>query len=413
MLRQREIAVVFGATLLTAFMCSSALSDETAKGRTATAQKASEDPNREFPGKGGLLLPKTIYAVPGIEMNVYFDNVVLVINPRNYAFDLTCAKGTQQVERWTYTPSTKDVGAHPFKLEIRDDANTVIARAKSTVRVVPANAGADVPVTLLCIGDSLTNASVYTQHLLDLCKEPGNPEIKLIGTHGPRGKPGINRHEGYGGWTAHRFATHYTGIARTGYYKKRGSPFIYKEQDAQPKLDFARYCEETNQGNGPDFVTILLGCNDTFSATDETLEQRIDTMFLNYDTLLSMIHSVRQDTQIGALLLVPPAATQDAFGTNYKCTQTRWQYKRNQHRVVERMMEHYGNREEENMWLVPANVNLDCVHNYPQRTAPWNSRTSQKGARLSNGVHPSAEGYRQIGDSIYCWLKARLAQSGE
>lgn len=375
--------------------------------------QTSSDADKEFSGKVGLLLPKTIYAVPGIEMNVYFNNVVLVVNPANYVFDVTCAKGTQQDERWTYVPSIGEAGDFPFLLEVRDDANVVIARAKSTLRVVPGDAGRQAQKTMLIIGDSLTAASVYPQHLLDLWKTNNQGQLKLIGSHGPGGVAGENRHEGYGGWTAARFATHFTGVAREGDGKKRGSPFLYKEGDAPPKLDFARYCRESNEGQGPDFVTLLLGCNDTFSATDDTIEERINTMFQHYDTLLQMIHSVRKDTQIGALLLVPPAATQDAFGANYTSGQTRWQYLRNQHRVVERMLKHFGNREGGNVFLVPAFVNLDCVRNYPQRTDAANARTTAKVTRLNNGVHPAAEGYRQIGDSIYCWMKSRLADNAK
>jgi len=363
-----------------------------------------------IPRKLDLTLPKTIYAVPGVEMNVYFDNVTLAVNPWHYAFDVTCRKGTQQAERWTFVPTDKDLGDHAFALDVRNDTNAVIDHAASTIHVTPRNAGAGKAISLLIIGDSLTAASVYPHHLLDLCKAPGNPKLTLIGSYGPGGKPGINRHEGYGGWTAHRFATYYTTRARTGERTGRGSPFIYKQADGKPKLDFAQYCKEFNGGQGPDFVTILLGCNDTFSSTDDTIEQRMATMFTHYDMLIKMIHGLRKDTQIGALLLVPGAATQDAFGTNYRCGQTRWQYKRNQHTVVKRMIARYGNREAENLYLIPANVNLDCVHNYPQRTGPWNARSKVKGARLSNGVHPAAQGYRQIGDSIFCWIKARLAE---
>ena len=370
---------------------------------------APQGRDREIPGKIRLHLPETIYAVPGVEMNVYFDNVMLTPNRAGYVFDVKCRKGTQQAERWTCTPADQDVGRHPLALEVRDSTNAVAARAGTTVCVVPKDAGADRPVTLLIVGDSLTAASVYPQHLLDLCKTPGNPKLTLIGSYGPGGKPGVNRHEGYGGWTAARFATHYTGIARTGDRRKRGSPFIYKGADGKPNLDFARYCREFNSGPGPDFVTILLGCNDTFSATDDSIETRIDGVLTHYDTLIRMIHGVRKDTRIGALLLVPPAASQDAFGANYRCGQTRWQYRRNQHRVVERMTAHYGGREGEHIYLVPAHVNLDCVHNYPQRAAPWNARTQTKGVRLANGVHPAREGYRQIGDTIYCWIKAQLA----
>ena len=103
----------------------------------------------------------------------------------------------------------------------------------------------------------------------------------------------------------------------------------------------------------PDFVTIFLGCNDTFSVNDETIEARIDWMFGHYDALIGAIKKADPKTQIGAILLVPPAASQDAFGANYRCGQTRMQYRRNQHRVVERMLAHYGDREDEGIFLIP------------------------------------------------------------
>ncbi|MCK5803020.1 MAG: SGNH/GDSL hydrolase family protein [Lentisphaeria bacterium] len=353
-----------------------------------------------------LLLPPVIYAVPGVEMNVYFDNVSLTVNPANYVFDVTCNRGIQQNERWSYTPTGKTIGQFGFSIAVRNRANELLTEAKSMIRVSPKNAGAGRPVSILVIGDSLTAASVYPKHVGELCQGEDNPKLKMIGSvRRTSGYP----HEGYGGWTAQRFATLWKdGVARTG-AKTGGSPFLYAGADGKPALDLGKYCEEFNGGKAPDFVTILLGCNDTFSATDETIEARIDIMFQHYDTLLEMIRSLSKDTQIGCLLLVPPAGTQDAFGANYRCSQTRWQYKRNQFRVAERMMAHYGGREKENINLIPANVNLDCMHNYPSRTGKANSRSERKVTRLANGVHPAAEGYRQIGDSIYCWLKACLA----
>ena len=63
-----------------------------------------------------LLLPSAIYSVPGREMNLYFDNVILVPNIKTYLFDVDCAKGRQDSTRWRFTPSNEDVGKHRKKL---------------------------------------------------------------------------------------------------------------------------------------------------------------------------------------------------------------------------------------------------------------------------------------------------------
>jgi lysophospholipase L1-like esterase len=357
-------------------------------------------------GSVRLLLPPSIPAVVGIECNVYFDNVTLMTNPANFVFDAVCSKGRQQVERWTWTPTEADVGEHSLQLDVRDSENRVIASAKTSVKVVTANRGDGKPLSVLCVGDSLTHASAYTQRLIDLCDQPGSPKLTLVGSHWIGDKPGPNRHEGYGGWTAKRFATHFTETARTGNYAQRGSPFLYRGDDGKPALDFARYCRDVNDGKLPDVVTIFLGPNDIFSYNDETIEAGIDDMLKHFDLLVEMVQKQSTSTKLALLLPVPPAATQDAFGSNYASGQTRWQYKRNQHRLVERMLEKYTGREPDRVHLLPTFVSLDSVHNYPTENVSANSTTETKITRQNNGVHPAASGYHQIGDMLFAWLKS-------
>ena len=69
-------------------------------------------------------------------------------------------------------------------------------------------------------------------------------------------------------------------------------------------------------------------------------------------------------------------------------------------------MAKYGNREKENIYLIPAYVNIDTAHNYRKLSAPINSRNSEKITRLNSGVHPSTEGYQQMADSLYSWVKS-------
>jgi lysophospholipase L1-like esterase len=378
----------------------------------ALADRTHAQEQELFPGPVRLILPPHMYAVPGVEMNVYFDNVLVTTNIANYAIDVECYRGAQQVERWTWTPEPGDVGQYGLTITVLNEANEVIARAQTLLHVVDPAAGVGRDVSLLMIGDSLTNASVYPRRVWELCQAEGNPNLFMIGSWGPGGSAeGPVRHEGYGGWTAQRFMTHYNKAARVGPYKERGSPFIYADQGQEPALDFARYCREFNNGQAPDFVTIFLGPNDIFGGTRETAEERIDVMLEHYAGLVDMIHANDPATKIGCMLAVPPAGTQDAFGANYKANQTRWQYRHNQHRLVERMIEQFGGREDENIYIVPTVVNVDCVRNYPTATAPANAATEEQVTRLSNGVHPASTGYVQIGDTVYAWLKAELARN--
>lgn len=355
-----------------------------------------------------LAMPPAIYATPGVEANLYVDNVVLVVNAANYVFDVNCEKGIQQSERWTYTPGVDEAGTYPLTLRVLDQSNAVVAEGSSNVVVSAAAPLKDQAVSVLVVGDSLTHASIYTQSLLDFSAQPDTPAITLVGSHAPKEDP-ANRHEGYGGWTAAKFATYYADAPRDTPYKVRPSPFMYKNDAGETGLDFARYCADNNGGVAPDLVTIFLGCNDTFGAKDDNIESTIDDMFTHMDALVAMIHGYSPTTKIGLIAPVPPTSSQDAFGANYKNGQTRWQYRRNQHRVVERMTETYGGREVENISLIPAYVNLDCVRNYPTSTGPANSRNDVEVSRQDNSVHPAGTGYLQIGDSVYGWLLATLA----
>jgi hypothetical protein len=73
---------------------------------------------------------------------------------------------------------------------------------------------------------------------------------------------------------------------------------------------------------------------------------------------------------------------------------------------VERLVQHFAGREAQSIYLVPAYLNLDAEHNYPTRSTPTSARAAGEEPRVYDGAHPSSEGYFQIADSIFCWLKA-------
>ncbi|MBT3377191.1 MAG: SGNH/GDSL hydrolase family protein [Lentisphaerae bacterium] len=356
-------------------------------------------------GAPGLLktqLPPTVYAVPGTECNVYFSNVLLAINPSNYAINVTCGKGVHQQERWVFTPTEDDVGDYPLTLTVHDDTNTVLATARTMVRVTSKQATADFGV--LMVGDSLTHASVYPRQALENCETDEHLQIRLIGSHCPQADEPSVRHEGYGGWTAKLFTSHFNDDPDYEGYRAC-SPFLFHNDQGELELDFARYCEEQNAGSAPDVVTFFLGPNDIFAADDASIDAAVTESIGHFDRLIEMVRGVDSTTVIGLLLPTPPAASQDAFGANYGCTQSRWQYRRNQHRMIQVMLERFADREGEGLFLMPVNVSIDCVHGFPTQVEPANARSDETVQRLCNGVHPSVSGYRQIGDAVYAWLK--------
>ncbi len=365
-----------------------------------------------------LVLPPVIYAIPELECNVYFDNVILTLNSKNYAFDVTSPVGLQFQERWAFTPSAEDIGEYPITIDVRDEFNTLVAHGHSTIRVADTQLPAADPATLLMVGASFTQYSIYPRHVLNLSRNGLKPGLVLVGSRGVGNMPPTDdlRHEGYSGWTAEAFAVLAGPLARSGYQQRgaTGSPFVYESEDGSRVLDFGRYSTELNGGKGPDLVTIQVGTNDVFGANDDTIDQTIDEMFVHYNAVIESIHKFRRDTRVGVQMVTPPSISQDGF-RNYTGAgkQTRWQFRRNQHRLMERMVRDFSNRVDEHIYLVPTYLNLDTAHHFPTWSPQINARFEQTMSRVNNGTHPSEPGYQQIGDTIYCWIVNMLASANK
>ncbi|MBI2477651.1 MAG: hypothetical protein HYV60_03085 [Planctomycetia bacterium] len=339
-----------------------------------------------------LTLPPVIYAVPNLESAMYFDNLVLTQSPEIYRFEVTCDLGIHQPNRWVVTPHADARGDHTVIVRVTDVDGQVLDMATTTLRVAALDAEHEQELRLLIVGDSLTHASAYPNELFRLFTQPGNPKLTLLGTHKPGGAAEGVAHEGYGGWTWQRFVSQYEPDP-DGTYRKRSSPFVYLGDNGMPVLDVSRYIAEECEGEPPHVVTFLLGINDCFSANpddSQAIDARIDDVFKNADTLLAAFSQAAPQAKLAVCLTTPPNSRQEAFQANYQDRYTRWGWKRIQHRLVQRQLEHFGNRQAERIFVVPTELNLDPVDGYP----------------VNNGVHPNEQGYRQIAASIYAWLKA-------
>ncbi len=347
-----------------------------------------------------LTLPAEIYAVVGVEMNVYFDNIVLTQTPEKFGFEFGCDVGTVKTRRWQVLPEARDVGRHKLTVTVRSSGGQEIAQKATTLHVVPADIGDGRKVKIQIVGDSLTHASAWPNEVARLLEKDGHPEWRMLGTHRPSSAATGVVHEGYGGWTWQRFVSKYEPEP-DGTHRKRSSPFVFFGENEKPHLDVARYFDEHCDGERPDVVFFLLGINDCFGANPDdskAIDARIDLMIHQADLLLASFHKAAPDADLAICVTTPPNARESGFKANYKGRYHRWGWKRIQHRLVERLLSKFERKlagsgdAADHFFVVPTHLNLDPVDGYPE----------------NNGVHPNGFGYRQVGASVYSWLKWRL-----
>lgn len=338
----------------------------------------------------GLVPPGKVWAAPKIECNIYFSNLLL---PRSevLSWDVTCAKGKQMQVRWTFTPEPADKGAFPLELVGFNSEEKKVTSGKTTVLVARENAGVGRNIRLLIIGDSLTASGLYTRELLRLFDGPNEPKLTLLGTQGEES----NRHEGYPGWTWRRFL-------HPGPVNGAQSPFLF-----DGKLDFSEYIRTHCEGNPPEFILVFLGTNDVFGLTDANRAATISKVLADAENMLGLIRSGAENAKVGLVFPLPPAS-QDAFGMNYACGETRRDFFRSVKQYASEMQRRFGGREEEGIYIVPAYLGFDSEQGYPTELQPAHAHSDTRIVRQSNAVHPSVPGYRQVADVIYSWIKNML-----
>ena len=343
-----------------------------------------------------LTMPPKLYATAGCEMNVFFANTILAEQPEKYQFEVECQIGDDFPDKWTIEPEDIDAGTYDFSLTVLDSEGTPLSNSESKLIVTTQHTDSQNELRLLIIGDSLTHASQYSNQIATLLSQPGNPTFTMLGTHQPTSAHKNVFHEGYGGWTWQRFVEHYEPNP-DGTHRKRSSPFVFLDQQGTPKLDVQQYIDQHCHGIAPNFVIFKLGINDCFHVDPNNLElidKKIDEVFQHAERLIAAFREVTPNATLGVCLTTPGNSRDAAFEANYKGKYTRWGWRRIQHWLVQRQIEHFTGRESENISIIPTELNLDTQDGYP----------------TNNGVHPNTKGYQQIGNSIYAWLKYRLSQ---
>ena len=363
-----------------------------------------------------LMLPEKIYALAGFEINIYFQNVVTVINPANFAFDVECEKGRCDQERWRWIPSDEEIGEHKLKLSVWSDEG-LLAEGWTTIIVSPRDAGTGRRLTILQIGASCMGAKGHGEQLHSRFQLPGNPGFMMLGSHAPGYTPvvpGGPANEAYGGWTWATFFEKETSdnLDNDGLHPKRPwdvpSPFLF-DRNGKKEFDFQAYIDTVCNGVKPDVVYFELGVNGIFLAkTDEAFEELWQTKV--YPPMKRLIEAVREvlpDAVLGVELIPKGSWSQDAFGKNYGCLQSRRRWLINAELLYKKYVEQAPLM---GYYIIPEYHNANGTINYPAAEEAVFAASSINTVRAANALHATPDGYSQWADCEYFFLKYLMAQ---
>ena len=363
----------------------------------------------KLPKQKDFFLPANVYAVPGVECNIYWKNILLTLDHADYDFDADCAVGRNDQFRWRYIPSARDGGKKfPMTITVRDE-DGIVAQGSTTIHVAPADAGKGRTVSLLMVGDSLTDGTVYPAQVSERFKNDKHAALMMFGSGKVKNYPDT-AHEGFGGWAWTSFLAKTQDSNKPGkthYRFSEASKFMVLK-DGNFTFDLAAFLKKYGNGKVPDFITFQLGTNDLFSANGKNREYRIAAMIANMDFLLAKIREQAPDAVIGVGLLSLGPTSQDAYGIHYKCTQTNWNLQLSLFRANQAVTAHFAKKKDPKLFLIPHQLNFDRDHQFPSKMEPVNHGNRRTVERKIN-THPSDEGYRQFGDTLYAWLKYQLS----
>lgn len=181
-----------------------------------------------------------------------------------------------------------------------------------------------------------------------------------------------------------------------------GNPFY---NDETKEIDFINHAEECGV-NGADIVSCLLTWNGGGGANDGSFSymSKIATHIANATTLLRYIHRDFPNAKI-IVMGIQLSSLTGGTGANYHATggySDMWGtcfYAFDYNKALEELVT--NNEFGEYCYYVDTKGQFDTINMMPYNEVTVNSRSQETEKRGTNGVHPSTNGYYQIGDALF------------
>ena len=372
------------------------------------------------------------------EFNLYFKNMILPYR-EEYDVQIRCDYGRNFGTFWRLSEFPHDIDSFDLEVVIYNEYGEQIASKKTLIELCDRKES-DPNYHLLCIGDSMTYSNVYLEHVAS--------NIHNIVFKGIRNNFGHIAHEGRGGWSYRNFFQNYEnnfGVSPflfpkgvdgymgnidfirelndeaacqynfTGYkkytfeegavYGDGGKLYRYVNGDFQLycdkpqwEADFGKYVERYQVGQ-IDCVSLLMGANDLQYTTYENSDEEIAQYIANTRKMIDLIH--RYDQNIAIIVNLPVSGAEAyAWGTQLGCKSSSKMYRYNIMRASEALISHFGDSEDENIYICPMLLCIDPENGFPHEYYRVNRYSEMQKKHQSNWVHPNRAGYFQMADAL-------------
>ena len=389
------------------------------------------------------------------EYSLYFSNFIYP-----YFSDLEiqvhCAYGHNYGDCWRLETDSEsisgglpdDVTEFPLSIVVYDAYGKKLAEKHCIMELYSDEK--DLPeFRVLPIGDSMTHSQRYLEHVAEKL-----PKVAFVGT---RSFNGWLAHEGRGGFASedyvYKFQDPYApspfvfpkGVEGKNYFGDytfhwqmrnnwRSHPYVYCGYELQELKDgmiynregklyrqvdgnevlfcekpqwefhFSKYMDR-NQLGDVDAVSILIGTNDVLKLHYDTMEQGIDRLVENVQTMIDSIRTYSEDLPI--ILNAPILATSDsvAFGRCYGCDKHPKESRAIMLRYIERLLEKWDKCEDQNLYIVPMNAVLDPIRGFPRRGYSMGRYFDEPEIHVEDAIHPNKGGYSQMGDALAAMIQ--------
>lgn len=228
-------------------------------------------------------------------------------------------------------------------------------------------------ISVLVIGDSLTNYNIYMNRVGELFKNDSHTKVSFLGTRGDETK-----HEGRGGWSAKTYCTMEN-------YNTYDNPFLY-----DGKFDFKHYMKTEGYAN-VDLVIINLGTNDV-NTTDIVKDYNFEESINSYKKIIANIKNFNPNVQIALGSTLTPARYLDE-NLDIKTRRQEWNEK------VQRLCAENG------YTYIPYSLVVDPINDFKFENVQIDEYNSEIIKKVSDNTHPANSGYIKMGDLTYATIK--------